>query len=172
MADSRVYRNAADNPGSFKFLNALAKDSDPLIRMQFADWLDENGYRNAAYAQRWAANFNKRPIHPAEGVRLGEKGESRFSGWLPSTSTPGSPRRETSPFARLPGVFFNVNKNRHARGMANDDYNAPPFHRMFGHEKAFLRASHGVNFNDEGDIQSHYTPDEGILHNSDTVFPV
>jgi uncharacterized protein (TIGR02996 family) len=133
------------HPDAEPFLRALAmaEKSDPLSRLYFADWLDENGYDRAALGQRWAARMKKSP----------ERDPNGSGGWFdagrvahmdpsidPSEFQEISRRLNDTYPHYLPSVFFKY----HDRLW---DETMDPLEM----ERHFLNASHRIGYTEEGE---------------------
>lgn len=85
-------------PEAQAFLRGLRENPDPLSRMQFADFLAENGFEAAGQGQRWAAKYGKRPLPPHPDPT------NALSGWLVA----GDQATEPDAPSYLPHHFFTV----------------------------------------------------------------
>lgn len=121
-----------EHPEHIAFLKQLAESPDPLVRMQFADKLDEHGFPNAAAGQRWAARYGKSPMIPSLNDLSG--------GWKKQGVIPNS---ETAKH-ELPNQFHESYPS--LKNLSTDNDNT-----MFPAEHGFLHSSNGVSFGDDGE---------------------
>lgn len=151
---SDLYDNPADDPEAEGFLRKLAESKgDPLHRLIFADWLDDNGYDGAAHGQRWAAKYRKAPkvATPEEGYYVGGWDKDRSNQSHAHDHDPENPHQLPRVFTKLsplePLKHGGVNNHAYLNAYGGTDPAVGSLHN----ERHFLGRSHELGWDEGGE---------------------